>query len=222
MQLTLLLLLLASLSGCANEATLQPPAYHLSRIKTLLVVPMGSPPLRVSPDWIYTSHPGIAMQEQTVPLTAIMTPQVQPGPGGIPILSLMNMVDTVSSTEHWLLLPLLARQVVTRLATQGIAAAVSERSLPLPATAEQTDAVLEIAIRDYALWEDQVEVAVLTRLIDPVSGAVWGHALRQTMYAWGPAAVLLAQDATPFKQLVTEMGSRLVDANLRDLGLVER
>lgn len=84
---------------------------------------------------------------------------------------------------------------------------------------ERVDAVLEVGIGTYRIFESQTPLQVLVKLIDPATGQVIGRADADAYPVAGAAPNLLDHEAEKFKQLVTDVGAKLVRRGLADLGL---
>lgn len=81
------------------------------------------------------------------------------------------------------------------------------------------DAVLEIGIGHYRIFEGQTALQILMRLVDPVDGTVYARTSAETYTVSGSSRSLLDNEAQRFKQLITDMGMRLVDRGLGNIGL---
>lgn len=83
----------------------------------------------------------------------------------------------------------------------------------------QIDAVLEVGIGSYRIFENQTSLKVLVKLIDPRTGHVIGRSSAETYSAEASAPALLSRDSESFKSLITGLGKKLVAHGLSDLGL---
>lgn len=83
----------------------------------------------------------------------------------------------------------------------------------------QFDAVLEIGIGSYRIFENQTSLRVLVKLIDPDTRQVIGRSSAETYSAEDTAQSLLSEEAGRFKALMANLGKRLVAHGLSDLGL---
>lgn len=85
------------------------------------------------------------------------------------------------------------------------------------------DAVLELGISNYEIHSGVFTLQVHVRLIDARSGKLLGRA-REAHVTEGlpPMDELFAEDARPFKQLVTREGNQLVAKCLEELGMARR
>ncbi len=80
------------------------------------------------------------------------------------------------------------------------------------------DAVLELGLGSYRIFEGQTSIQVLMKLINPKTGQVIArtHARDFTVKEAGQAWI--HRDSEPFKQLVSEMSSQLLKQGLNDIG----
>jgi len=83
----------------------------------------------------------------------------------------------------------------------------------------QFDAVLELGIGGYRIFEDQVSLQVLLKLVDPASRRVLARARDQSFTVDGAALASLIHDGQQFKQLVADMSVPLLRQALADIGL---
>jgi hypothetical protein len=88
-----------------------------------------------------------------------------------------------------------------------------------PADLEQVDALLEVGIGTYRIFNAQTSLQVLVKLVDPKTRQVIGRTRARAFSAEDSAQTLLSQDAEKFKQLVTLMGTQLLTQAFGDLGL---
>lgn len=84
---------------------------------------------------------------------------------------------------------------------------------------KQVDAVLEVGIGNYQIFDVQAPLQVLIKLIDPVTRQVIGRTEAEAFPVGDSAEILLDHEAEKFKHLVTETGARLMNRALSDLGL---
>jgi hypothetical protein len=92
-----------------------------------------------------------------------------------------------------------------------------------PASLEETqtaDAVLEVGIGRYRIFEGQTSLQVLLKLIDPHTGQVLAKTSKKTLLIGDTAipAVLYPQGER-FKDLIRENGGRLMAEAMQDIGL---
>lgn len=88
-----------------------------------------------------------------------------------------------------------------------------------PSDLEQVDALLEVGIGTYRIFNAQTSLQVLVKLIDPKTRQVIGRTRARTFSAEDSPQTLLSQDAEKFKALVTLMGTQLLTRAFGDLGL---
>jgi len=86
--------------------------------------------------------------------------------------------------------------------------------------ADPVDAVLEVGLGGYSIWQEQVELEVLMKLVDPYTKRVLGKTRSETYRALGHAQALLSGDGEKFKEFVTEMGTELTADGLRYFGFL--
>ncbi|EGW23274.1 hypothetical protein Mettu_2123 [Methylobacter tundripaludum SV96] len=84
---------------------------------------------------------------------------------------------------------------------------------------EQVDAVLEVGIQTYRIFNAQTSLQVLIKLIDPNTRQVIGRISAKTLSVEDSPESLLNNEAERFKWLVADMGAHLVSEGLSDLGL---
>jgi len=88
-----------------------------------------------------------------------------------------------------------------------------------PSDLEQVDALLEVGIGTYRIFNAQTSLQVLVKLVDPKTRQVLGRTRARAFSSEDSAQTLLSQDAGKFKQLVTLMGTQLLTHALSDLRL---
>jgi hypothetical protein len=86
---------------------------------------------------------------------------------------------------------------------------------------EHVDAVLEVGIENYKIFDAQTSLHVLIKLIDPSTRQVIGRISRKTYSVENSAKTLLSHESEKFKQLMTGMGAKLVALGFSDLGLTQ-
>lgn len=84
---------------------------------------------------------------------------------------------------------------------------------------EQVDAVLEVGIQTYSIFNAQTSLQVLLKLIDPNTRQVIGRISAKTLSVEDSPESLLNDEAERFKWLVADMGTQLVSEGLSGLGL---
>jgi hypothetical protein len=82
------------------------------------------------------------------------------------------------------------------------------------------DAVLEVGLSNYSLYQDHMILQVLLKLVDPGTGRVLGRARQTDLARINRPESLFEGNGRPFKDLFTEMGGKLVAADLADIGLL--
>jgi len=91
-----------------------------------------------------------------------------------------------------------------------------------PASVDRTDAadaVLEVGIGQYRIFEGQTSLQVLIKLIDAHSGQVLAKTSKKTLLTGDSAQALLYPEGERFKALVRENGARLMAEATQDIGL---
>lgn len=84
---------------------------------------------------------------------------------------------------------------------------------------EHIDAVLEVGIGNYRIFDAQTSLQVLVKLVDPNTRQVIGRISAKTYSVEDSPQTLLDHDAEKFKQLVTSMGAQLISQDFSELGL---
>lgn len=80
------------------------------------------------------------------------------------------------------------------------------------------DAVLELGLGNYRIFEGQTSVQVLMKLINPKTGQVIARTRAQDFTVKEAGQAGIHRDSAPFKQLVSEMSSPLLKQGLNDIG----
>lgn len=262
-----LLSILFVLSGCL-ASPIKPSNYKMEKIRTVLVVPVESPPLEVVPDLIETRFPVYSQHHyQTMPFYLYLAEKIYKNPGGVLIAGLVSKDDIVpvadmqrTSTyfepaaplpENWTPTLILAQEAVAQLNGKRTKAMLSRHYYHLPIASEdrnanlgnwrdaieqwynqnmssidyrqpgleQVDAVLEVGIGTYRIFEAQTSLQVLIKLIDPNTRQVIGRISAKDFSAEDSPQSLLNDEAKQFKQLVADMGTQLITDGLSGLGL---
>lgn len=268
-----LLILFLLLTGC-TAAPIKPSAHKMDQIRTVLVVPVESPPLEVIPDPIETRFPVYnQFQYQSMPSSVYLEKTVYKNPGGVLIAGLVSKDDimpiadihqtpasiekiaglepTASLSENWTPTFILAQEAVSQLNGERINAILSKHYYHLPIASgdrnanlgnwrsaveqwydqnmssvdyrqydlEHVDAVLEVGIQTYSIFNAQTSLQVLIKLIDPDTRQVIGRISAKTLSVEDSPESLLNNEAESFKRLVADMGAQLVTQGLTDLGL---
>jgi hypothetical protein len=86
---------------------------------------------------------------------------------------------------------------------------------------EHVDAVLEVGIESYRIFDAQTSLQVLIKLIDPDTRQVIGRISAKDFSVENSPQTLHSHEADQFKRLVTGMGTQLVARGFGDLGLVQ-
>ncbi|WP_458504313.1 hypothetical protein [Methylobacter sp.] len=268
-----LLPLLFILSGC-TATPIKPSAHKMDQIRTVLVVPVESPPLEVIPDLIETRFPVYnQFQYQSMPSSVYLEKTVYKNPGGVLIAGLVSKDDimpiadirqtpasmkniaglepTASLSENWIPTFILAQEAASQLNGERIKAMLSKHYYHLPIATgdrnanlgnwrnaveqwyeqnvssvdyrqhglEHVDAVLEVGIQTYSIFNAQTSLQVLVKLVDPDTRQVIGRISAKTLSVEDSPESLLNNEAERFKWLVAEMGAQLVTEGLSGLGL---
>ncbi len=88
--------------------------------------------------------------------------------------------------------------------------------------ADPVDAVLEVGLGRYSIWEEQVELQVLMKLIDPHTKQVLGRMSSETYPTLSHPQALLNGDGANFKRFVTQTGTQLIADGLTYFGFASR
>jgi len=80
--------------------------------------------------------------------------------------------------------------------------------------------VLELGLPDYALLEDRLLLQVLVKIVDPSTGEVMARAGNRASIDIGSPERLFTHGGREFKTVFAAEGRRLLEKNLRDLGLL--
>ncbi|MFA6162251.1 MAG: hypothetical protein WC685_02360 [Methylobacter sp.] len=266
-----LLPVLLVLSGCL-ASPIKPSHSRMGEMRTILVVPVESPPLEVIPDQIETRFP-VYSQYQAMPYYLFLEQSIYKNPGGVLISGLVSQDDIVpiadlhqpsastekiaslesasSVPENWTPTFILAQEAVSQLHGERVKAMLSKQYYRLPIASgdrnanlgnwhdaieqwydqnmssvdyrqpelEQVDAILEVGIGTYRIFDAQTSLQVLLKLIDPNTRQVIGRISAKTFSAEDSPQTLLNHEAEKFKQLVTLMGAQLLTRAFGDLGL---
>lgn len=261
------------LSACL-ATPIKPSVNKMNEIRTVLVVPVESPPLEVIPDLIETRFPVYRQYHyQAMPYHVFLEKEIYKNPGGVLIAGLVSEDDSVpvadmhessasmekparleptaSLSDNWTPTFILAQEAVSQLNGEGLKAVLSEKYHRLPIASgernanlsnwrnaieqwysqnqssvdyresglENVDAVLEVGIGTYRIFDAQTSLQVLIKLIDPDTRQVIGRISDKTFSVEDSPQTLLHHEAEDFKRLMTKMGSQLVNRGFSDLGL---
>jgi len=80
--------------------------------------------------------------------------------------------------------------------------------------------VLELGLPDYGLLEDRLVLQVLVKVVDPSTGQVVARAGNRAAIDIGSPEKLFIHGGRKFKTVFAAEGRRLLERNLRDLGLI--
>ncbi|WP_445371095.1 hypothetical protein ACH518_18145 [Methylomonas sp. HW2-6] len=83
----------------------------------------------------------------------------------------------------------------------------------------QYDAVIELGVGRYRIFEGQTSLQLMLKLIDPASGRVLARAHSESFRVDDGALASLQHDGKAFRQLIAEMAVPLLRQSLGDLGL---
>ncbi|MFZ2312160.1 MAG: hypothetical protein WAV82_06035, partial [Methylobacter sp.] len=257
------------LSGCL-ASPIKPSHSRMGEMRTILVVPVESPPLEVIPDQIETRFPVYSQyQYQAMPSYLFLEEKIYQSPGGILIAGLVSKDDVVpvadmrltsapmeksaipEPADNWTPAFTLAQEAVSQLNGERVKAKLSKQHYPLPIASgdrnanlgkwhdaieqwydqnmssvdyrqpdlDHIDAVLEVGIGTYRIFDAQTSLQVLLKLIDPNTRQVIGRISAKTFSAEDSPQTLLNHEAEKFKQLVSLMGAQLLTRAFGDLGL---
>lgn len=84
---------------------------------------------------------------------------------------------------------------------------------------EQVDAVLEVGVQTYRIFNAQTSLQILLKLIDPSTRQVIGRISAKTLSVEDSPESLLNDEAKRFKWLIADMGAQLVSQGLSGLEL---
>jgi len=265
----ILLPLVLVLTGCL-ATPIKPSISKADQIRTVLVVPIESPPLEVIPDLLETRFPVYRQyQYQAMPYNLFLEEKIYRNPGGVLIAGLVTDDDSVpdqpsastekfagleptaSLSEYWIPNFIVAQEAVSQLNRDGVKAVLSKHYYRLPFARgernanlgnwrnaieqwynqnlssvdyrqpglEHIDAVMEVGIGTYRIFDAQTSLQVLIKLIDPTTRQVIGRISDKTFSVEDSPQTLLSQEAEKFKQTMTKMSAQLVTRGFSELGL---
>lgn len=236
---------------------IKPDTSALLGIKSILIVPVASPPLEVFPDLAEQSDPAYRAIKN-MQLEFPVHSGIYQTPGGITVAGNIiadSMTETRTSNtgghhaSAWSPTSVASTQALNLLAAETYRGVVSPEfyRLPLPDTlsssglqawwdatrawyalertstdyrlAGRFDAVLELGISGYRVFEDQVSLQLLLKLIDPVSQRVIARTSGERFVVDDSAARSLKGDGEKFKQRIAQLSVPLLRQSLRDIGL---
>ncbi|WP_446810173.1 hypothetical protein ACH50O_00820 [Methylomonas sp. 2BW1-5-20] len=103
---------------------------------------------------------------------------------------------------------------------QAIQAWYSQNTTPIDYAAKGSyDAVIEVGIGRYRIFEGQTSLQLLIKLIDPVSRNVIARTLSESFRVDDQALASLDNGGEAFKQLISDMAVPLLRQSLGDIGL---
>jgi hypothetical protein len=83
------------------------------------------------------------------------------------------------------------------------------------------DAVIEVGISDFRIFEGQVSLQVLMKVIEPKSGRVLAKTGISDYTSRTSADSLLLPDGAAFKTLISEMGAKLIENDFKNIGICQ-
>lgn len=163
---------------------------------------------QVSPSFAVSTGP-----EQAWTPTLVLARQAMTQLGGNKVKAVMSRdyyrlpmadVDRNAGLNHW-------HDAIVKWYGQNATAADYQPSAGI-------DAVLELGIGNYRIFEGQTLIQVLMKLIDPKTGQVIARTRAQDCTVKETGQAWIHRDSEPFKQLVLEMSSQLLKQGLNDIG----
>ena len=242
------LLLASLLTGCWAPSV-KPSAAEFAQLRTVLIVPVQSPPLEVVPDLLEQRDPAYR-HYQNMALGFPAQTTVHQTPGGITVTGLSfaderaGMDDQVAA--NWSPAKAAASKARRLLSLENIKGVLSQDAYHLPVTEAtgvvgwheaiqawyglaQTasdyrsqgrfDAILEVGVGSYRIFEGQTSLQLLTKLIDPASGRVIARTRADSFTVDDEALNSIGRDGAAFKQLIADMSVPLLRQCLGDMGL---
>lgn len=82
------------------------------------------------------------------------------------------------------------------------------------------DAVLEVGVLNYSLYQETLILQVCLKLVDPVTGRVMGRGRAADYRKIAAPATFFTDDLRQFKELFGTIASRLITNDLSDIGLL--
>ena len=82
------------------------------------------------------------------------------------------------------------------------------------------DAVIEIGFGEYRIFEGQIHLTVLMKVIDPINGKVLAKTGNSDYANGSSVESLLLPDGSAFKRLISDMGIKLIDDGIKRLGFL--
>lgn len=90
------------------------------------------------------------------------------------------------------------------------------------AGSERSDAVLEVGVGRYKIFDGQVSLEVLVKLIDSRTGVVIARSSATTRALEAPTQALLDHEGERFKTVIREIGTRLLSQGFHEIGLMPK
>ncbi len=195
---------------------------------------------------LYRNPAGILIAGQVAPDDDVEIVSLQKA--SLSLAPVYNRAVAMTGQSKWTPTFELASTAAEYLRNNSIQASVSEHYLPLPVNSaslsqwhnaverwyadetprvdyrpfltNQVDAVMEIGISRYRIFEGQFSLEVLIKVIDPNTGRLLAKT-KQTDYSLGSSAqALLSSDGRAFKAALRRLGDSLLDQELQQIGLV--
>ncbi|HYE35158.1 hypothetical protein [Methylocaldum sp.] len=180
------------------------------------IVPVAAPPrTTAAPENVFGLEPAASLAESWTP-TLVLAREAA-------ALLTAGGLNAISA-EHYYRLPIAPRNRTANLAYWHGAIRQWYNADTSPVDyrshgSERVDAVLEVGIGTYKIFESQTPLQVLVKLIDPATGQVIGRTGADASPIAGAAPTLLDHEAEKFKKFVSDLGAKLVHRGLTDLEL---
>lgn len=246
------LLLASVLVGC-ETTNIKAPTATLSRLKSVLVVSVESPPLEVLPDPIETRIP-VYEHYRNMTLPFELDTKLYQNAGGIILAGQVSSDEKLNrplaahSKQSWTPSQAIAQLARNQLSTLSLQSTLKNDDLLLPMPTEEHnanlhhwhqaikswyasnkttadyrhignyDAVLEIGVDRYRIFEGQTSLQVLLKLINPNTGQVIARSRANSFEVDDAALHSLNSDSQAFKKRIKEMGEHLLSQALSDIG----
>jgi hypothetical protein len=242
------LFVLIMLAGCAVSQKKAPPEL-LSKMKRIMIVPVGVPSLSLGPQassegWVFmgSAYPpegeanlallsgALSIFERELPNGRM--PADQPLPAR---QEPWNPSVTLAKEAATLISSALPYEVFVR-AQQHTLRTPPQKSLrsrlegwyrqnfsaldPKELRQAGMNGALEVGLSNYELFQDQLLLQILVKVIDASSGEVKARSKTQALVRVGPPEELLIHGGEKFKTVFAFEGRRLLERNLQDLGML--
>ncbi len=253
---SLCLLLTGLMTGCWAPS-IKPATSELDHLQSILIVPVESPPLEVTPDLLEQTVPAYR-HYQNMALNVSTQTAVYQTPGGITVAGRVDGDDPTTGTREsspatanceWTPAKSAALKAQHLLSDENLDSKLSDSAYRLPLsesehgadlqawhraiqawyelehtpvdyrTMGRYDAVLELGIGGYRIFNDQVSLQVLVKLIDPASRRVIARTRDQSFIVEQAALPSVIEDGEQFKQLIADLSVPLLRQTLGDVGL---